>query len=255
MKLVSVIIPVYNVEPFIEAMLKSVLSQTYQHLEILIVDDESSDNSIERCLQFKDYRIRYICQKKRGLIGARNRGIHQAQGDYLAFLGSCDLWRPEKLEQHVDHLARSPDVGLSFSQSECLDYHGNSLGIHPSPKFKDISIHDFLEQNPVGKVSTAVIRREVFEDICFFGHYDGKREIWYFDEQLKPLEDIDCWMRIMAQGNWRIEGIPVPLTQYRLDGSQSSTSLHHQLECWQMLINKRCELIPELRSERPTLPA
>ena len=94
MKKVSVIIPVFRVEKYINAAVKSVLEQTYKEIEILIVDDESPDQSVEICKQFKDSRIKIIRQSNRGLAGARNTGIRHAQGEYLAFLDGDDIWLP-----------------------------------------------------------------------------------------------------------------------------------------------------------------
>ncbi|MGL5077637.1 MAG: glycosyltransferase family 2 protein, partial [Waterburya sp.] len=118
MKLVSVIVPVYNVEDYIAQTINSVLNQTYPHFELLIIDDASPDRSLEICQQFRDPRIKIISQKNRGLAGARNTGIRHAQGDYLAFLDSDDLWLPEKLAQHIQHLESAPQVGVSFSRSQ-----------------------------------------------------------------------------------------------------------------------------------------
>ena len=83
---VSVIMPVYNVEKYIAETISSVLAQTFTDFELLVIDDESKDRSIEICESFTDQRIKIIHQKNRGLAGARNTGIRHAQGEYLAFL-------------------------------------------------------------------------------------------------------------------------------------------------------------------------
>lgn len=113
---VSVILPVYGVEKYIQQTIQSVLDQTYQNFEIIVVDDESPDKSVEICQGFDDSRITIIHQKNRGLAGARNTGIRHAKGDYLAFLDGDDLWHPEKLEKHVYHLESSPNVGGELQQ-------------------------------------------------------------------------------------------------------------------------------------------
>ncbi|NEO51027.1 MAG: glycosyltransferase family 2 protein, partial [Moorea sp. SIO4A3] len=104
MKHVSVIIPVYGVENYIAAAVQSVLEQTYTNFEVLIIDDESPDSSIKICQEFSDQRLKIIHQTNRGLAGARNTGIRHAKGDYLAFLDGDDLWLPQKLERHIEHL-------------------------------------------------------------------------------------------------------------------------------------------------------
>ncbi|HEY9298747.1 MAG TPA: glycosyltransferase family 2 protein, partial [Phormidium sp.] len=117
MKQASVIIPVYNVQKYIAAAVQSVLDQTYENFELLIVDDGSPDCSVEVCQQFTDPRIKIIRQKNRGLAGARNTGIRHAQGEYLAFLDGDDFWEPEMLAKNIAHLESSPEVGVSFNRS------------------------------------------------------------------------------------------------------------------------------------------
>src|SRR4028118_491035 len=103
MKKVSVIIPVYQVEKYIAAAVQSVLEQTYKDFELLIIDDGSTDRSLEICQQFSDPRIKIIRQQNQGVCAARNTGIRHAQTEYLAFLDGDDLWLPTKLEKHVEH--------------------------------------------------------------------------------------------------------------------------------------------------------
>lgn len=246
MKQVSVIIPVYGVEQFIAATVQSVLEQTYQNFELLIVDDESPDRSVEICQQFTDPRIKIIRQKNRGLAGARNTGIRHAQGEYLAFLDGDDLWLPEKLEKHITHLEHSPAVGLSFSRSEFIDEVGNSLNTYLMPKLKDITIADLFKGSPIGNGSAAVVRREVLDAIKFQDNLYGIVEDFYFDEHFRRAEDIECWMRIVIQTNWQIEGIPDALTLYRVNSGGLSANLFKQLEAWEQVVEKTRSYAPEL---------
>lgn len=253
MKLVSVIVPVYNVEKYIAQTIRSVLNQTYSNFELIIVDDESPDRSIEICQQFLDPRIQIIHQQNRGLAGARNAGIRHAKGEYLAFLDGDDLWLPEKLEKHVQHLAASPEVGVSFSRSEFIDSDGNSFGIYQMPKLKDITPEHLLCRNPIGNGSAPVIRREVFAAICFQQNLHGTIEDFYFDESFRQSEDIECWFRIAMQTSWKIEGIPESLTLYRVNGEGLSANILKQLDSWEKLIAKHRSEFGELveRWENP----
>ena len=246
MKLVSVIVPVYNVENYIAQTIKSILNQTYPHFELLIVDDESPDRSREICQQFRDKRIKIISQKNRGLAGARNTGIRHAQGDYLAFLDSDDLWLPEKLARHVQHLESNPQVGVSFSRSQFIDSEGQSLGIYQMPKLQNITPSHLLCRNPIGNGSAPVIRRQVFEAICFQDNLHGEVENFYFDENFRQSEDIECWLRIAAETPWQIEGIPEALTLYRVDGEGLSANLFKQFDSWKQMIDKHRDRSPEL---------
>jgi GT2 family glycosyltransferase len=246
MKKVSVIIPVYRVEKYISATVKSVLEQTYKNLELIIVDDESPDRSVEICQQFTDSRIKIIRQKNRGLAGARNTGIRHAQGEYIAFLDGDDLWTSKKLEKHVEHLDKSLSVGLSFSPSRFIDEEGNAKGTCLNPKLKEITPPYLLRESPIGNGSAAVIRREVFEAIKFQDNLYGSVEDFYFDEHFRQAEDMECWLRIAIQTKWEIEGIPEPLTLYRVNSQGLSASLLKQLEALEKMIEKTRSYAPEL---------
>ncbi|MEL6442575.1 MAG: glycosyltransferase family 2 protein [Cyanobacteria bacterium J06621_8] len=249
MKLVSVIVPVYNVENYIVQTINSVLNQTYNNFELLIIDDESPDRSIEICQQFDDPRLKIIHQQNRGLAGARNTGIRHAQGDYLAFLDSDDLWLPEKLAQHFKHLESSPQVGVSFSRSQFIDGQGQALGIYQMPKLQNITPSHLLCRNPIGNGSAPVIRREVFEAICFQDNLHGEVENFYFDENFRQSEDIECWLRIAAETPWKIEGIGEALTLYRVNGEGLSANVLKQYDSWEQMIKKHRDRSPQLLRE------
>ncbi len=246
MKKISVIVPVYGVEKYIAATVRSVLEQTYSNFELIIVDDASPDQSIEICQEFKNSRIKIIHQENRGLAGARNTGIRHAQGEYLAFLDGDDLWSPEKLEKHVTHLENSPTVGISFSRSAFIDEAGNSLGNYQMPKLKGITTPYLLCRNPVSNGSASVIRREVFEAIKFQDNLYGIVEEFYFDERFRQSEDIECWIRISIQTGWQIEGIPEALTLYRVNSDGLSANMLKQLDSWEKVIEKTRSYAPEL---------
>lgn len=246
MKKVSVIVPVYNVEKYVAQTIESVLGQTYPNFELLIVDDESPDGSVEICRQFQDSRIKIISQKNRGLAGARNTGIRNATGDYLAFLDSDDLWLPEKLERHVAHLDSRPQVGVSFSRSAFIDGEGNPLNYYQMPKLTGITTPHLLCRNPIGNGSAPVLRREVLEAIRFQDNIHGTVEDFYFDDRLRQSEDIECWIRISIKTNWVIEGIPEPLTLYRVNTGGLSASVLKQLASWEQAIEKTRSYAPDI---------
>ncbi|NET06158.1 MAG: glycosyltransferase family 2 protein [Merismopedia sp. SIO2A8] len=245
MKKVSIIIPVYRAEQFIAATIQSVLEQTHQNFEVLIVDDGSPDRSIEICQQFKDSRIKILRQKNRGLSGARNTGIRHAQGEYLAFLDPDDLWLPEKLEKHVQHLNNSPDVGVSFSRSGFINEEGESLGIYQMPMLKNITPQYVICRNPIGNGSAGVFRKEVFEAIKYQDNIHGYVEDFYFDERFRVSQDVECWLRIVFQTSWQLEGIPEALTLYRVNSQGLSSSWQKKLESVEMILEKTHSYAPE----------
>jgi glycosyltransferase involved in cell wall biosynthesis len=246
MERISVIIPVYGAEKYIGATLQSVLDQTYKDFEVLIIDDASPDRSIEICQQFTDPRIKIIRQKNRGLPGARNTGIRHAQGEYLAFLDADDIWLPEKLEKHIEHLESSPAVGVSFSRSAFIDEAGNPLGIYQMPKLTGLTPGHVLCRNPISNGSTPVIRREVFEAIRFQDNLYGTVEDFYFDDNFIHQEDIECWIRIAIQTHWQIEGIPEALTLYRVNSGGMSAKLLNNIEYWERMVEKTRSYAPEV---------
>ena len=246
MKLVSVIVPVYNVEKYIHETISSVLNQTYTNFELLIINDQTPDNTLKICQQFQDTRLKIIFQQNRGLAGARNTGIRHAQGDYIAFLDGDDVWHPEKLALHVEHLDKNPHIGVSFSQSLFIDDDSNSLGIYQMPKLKDITPEHLLCRNPIGNGSAPVIRSEVLEEISFLDNRHGTMEKHYFDEDFRQSEDIECWFRIASQTHWQIEGINQALTLYRVNEKGLSANITKQLDSWEKLITKHRHLAPDL---------
>ena len=238
MKKVSVIIPVYKVENYIAATVQSVLDQTYKDFELLVIDDGSPDRSGEICQQFKDPRIKIIRQPNRGVAAARNTGIRQAQGEYIALLDADDLWLPEKLAKHVEHLETSPEIGVSYSRSAFIDEADNPLGIYQMSKLTEVTPLDLLCRTPIGNGSVAVIRREVLEAIKFPANLYGTVEDFYFndDRQLHPSEDVECWLRIAVQTDWKIEGLPEALTLYRVNPNGFSAQLLKKLNSWKKLL-------------------
>ena len=253
MKKVSIIISVYNAQKYIAETIKSALSQTYENFEIIIVDDGSTDRSLEICQSFDDDRIKIICQENKGAPGAKNTGIRHAQGDYIALLDADDIWYPEKLEKHVQHLNNSPTVGISFSYSAFINEQGKPIGIYQKPrKLYDITPSYVLCRNPVGNGSAAVFRREAFEEIKFQDNLYGSFEDYYMDERLRhaasDATDIECWLRMSIQTTWRHEGIPEVLTLYRVNSGGISASALKQLEALEKVVEKTRSYAPDIIS-------
>lgn len=246
--LVSVVMPLFNSATTVRASLESVLSQTYSHLEILVVDDGSTDASVAICREYDDARLRIIQQGNRGLAGARNTGIRHARGTILAFLDSDDLWLPQKIERHVEHLRSAPAVGLSYSRSAFIDADGKRLGLYQTPPLHAITPELILCRNPISNGSCVVMRREVLDAIHTETTIDGHSRSAWFDESFRQSEDLECWLRISLRTEWRIEGIDEPLTLYRLSGGGLSANTEKQFASWQRVLQKTAGYAPELIS-------
>ena len=113
--LISCIIPVFNGEVYLAEALESVLAQTYQPLEVIVVDDGSTDGTAEVAGHFRS-RITYIRQSNQGSASAKNAGMNAARGEFYAFLDSDDIWDPEKLRRQIDHLQERPETDLCFTR-------------------------------------------------------------------------------------------------------------------------------------------
>lgn len=121
-QLASVIVPVYNSERYLEETLQSIFNQDYQPIEVIVVDDGSTDGSARITKSFKN--IRYIYQTNQGPSAARNTGITVAQGDFIAFLDSDDMWLPDKLSLQVNYLLNHPEVGFVVAHRRMLIEQG-----------------------------------------------------------------------------------------------------------------------------------
>lgn len=127
--LVSIIMPSYNTAPYIKETIQSVLDQTYQNWELIIVDDCSTDNTDEVVASIKDERIRYLKNEKNsGAAVSRNRALREAKGRWVAFLDSDDLWMPEKLEKQIFFMEKN-GYSFSYTNYEEIDVEGNITGV------------------------------------------------------------------------------------------------------------------------------
>ncbi len=159
--LVSVVIASYNAAAYVKEAVDSVFAQTYQPLEVIVVDDGSQDNTFEvLALYFR--RIHYIHQENQGAAVARNVGIGASQGSYVALLDADDVWLPERLVEQVAFLRCRPDVGMVASHAMAIDAHGRLLSHEPTyPDWhaEIVPIERILLQSPLTN-STLLVRRD-----------------------------------------------------------------------------------------------
>lgn len=244
---ISVVMPVYNVQKFVKKAIESVLSQTFTDFELIIINDCATDNSLRICQQIHDRRIRIINHaENKGLAAARNTGIRHALGEYVAFIDSDDMWHTEKLQRHCAHLDKNPNIGISFSRSSFMSYEGEMIDFYQMPQLTNIDAAHLLCRNPVGNGSAPVIRRETLNEIRFQAVYKYELYSCYFDEKFRQSEDIECWLRIVATTKWKMEGLPQPLTYYRLNHGGLSANLLKQLASWEQMISKARYFAPKL---------
>lgn len=213
--LVSVVVPAYNAAWSLDETLASICAQTYTDIEILVVDDGSTDATAEVVTAWtrRDPRVRLIRKPNGGVASARNRGVQEARGTYVAPIDSDDLWAPDNLERQVAALeAAGPEACLSFARTVCVDRQGRPLPADP-PKPPQTDFRGLLLRNAVANGSAAVFRR------------DRLIEAGGYDEGLRAAggqgaEDWKLILTLAARG--RVVHVPAPTVRYRI--SQDSMS-------------------------------
>jgi len=178
----SDIIPTYNRKTLLKTALESVLDQTFDDFEVVIIDDGSTDNTNKMIESYEDKRIKYIYQKNHGVAHARNRGIEKSEGKFISFLDSDDKWVPQKLQRTFQDINEFP--AISIFHTEELWYKGGKL-LNQKKKHTKPSGYVYKYALPLCciSISTAVINKKVFNDVGLF------------DETLPACEDYDFWLR------------------------------------------------------------
>jgi len=241
-ELVSVIMPNFNGARFLGEAIGSVLAQTYRPVELIVVDDGSTDGSRQAIGRYGD-GVTLIALAHTGLPGrVRNRGLLAARGGLVAFLDSDDLWLPEKLALQVAYLEARPEVGLVHSNLQVIDGAGRyvrdiflgcagSRGLSdddPEPSFVQL-----LNGDSGVWTSSVLVRRHVLD------------RVGGFDETLTVAEDYDLWIRIARE--FRIGFVPDALAKHRKHGGNAGTSWEPSLPLPQVrLWTKMLRLYPDL---------
>ena len=216
--LVSIITPTYNCAKFIAATFESVLNQTYQNFEMIIVDDASKDNTEEVVKSFKDKRIKYIrLSKNSGPAVARNRAMEEARGKYMAFLDSDDLWKREKLEKQINFIKKNK-YKIICSDYEQIDEEGNKLN-KIIPCKKKVNYNGILLSCPVGNST-------VFYDVSKLGKFKVPN--------IRKRNDDALWLQILKKEEY-MYGQKEVLMEYRIrQNSVSSNKLSLIKYHWQL---------------------
>jgi glycosyltransferase involved in cell wall biosynthesis len=239
--LVSVIIPAYNAEKFIAATLQSVVSQTYKALEVIVVDDGSSDRTVEivRAFAELDPRIMLLQQQNAEVAAARNLAIRTARGELIAPLDADDIWYPYNLEKQVEVMMQSDaSVGLVYGWSVYLTEHGELTKVCQINTIEGDLFIPLIYGNLLGNASSTLIRRDCFERV---GDYNTQLKA----NNAQGCEDWDLYLRIAECYQFRV--VPELLIGYRqVIGSMS-------FDCQKMM--RSCEaVLAEVRQKYPAVP-
>lgn len=234
----SVVIPLYNKANYIENTLRSVLAQSFSNFEIIVVNDGSTDNSLEKVGEIHDDRIKLIDQKNQGVSVARNRGIEAANGKYIALLDADDHWFPDHLEQLKELISKFPEAGLFCSGYEILLDNKLIQKAHYSFDHQNRAqrIDDYFTAslfNPVAWTSAVVFSKENFY------------KIGTFDPVLRTGQDIDFFIRAALKTDVAFD--PKITMRYHKQSENNLAQSHFN--------NDRARLIEKFKEEEKSNPS
>jgi sugar O-acyltransferase (sialic acid O-acetyltransferase NeuD family) len=217
---VTVLIASYNHEKYVADSLRSVLNQTYQDFEIVVVDDGSTDGTVAEIKKISDPRIKQaFLNRNTGIVVAKTKGLSLASGRYIAILNSDDMFLPDKLEEQVAFLDSHPEVGAVFTQADIIDDDGKPF-LDRNHFYYDIFaqanrspqewLHHFFYRGNCLCMSSALIRRECYE------------AIGYPDKRLHQLPDFDFWIRMCFR--YELHVLQKKLTRFRVRANEANAS-------------------------------
>lgn len=223
---ISAVIPTYNGTRYLAEAIKSVLRQTYEVLEIIVVDDGSREN-IEEILTPFAPKVTYVRQENAGPAAARNHGISLAKGDVIALLDDDDIWHPTKTAEQVKRFIENPNCALVYSDPDWIDENGRRIPHEIPAEFPSGRVYEqFLAKNWVASPSVTLIKRDIFNDIGLF------------DEQSECIscEDYELWLRIAK--DYDVVFCPGNLASYRVRESGISRNLDRHLNAHLYVFSK-----------------
>jgi glycosyltransferase involved in cell wall biosynthesis len=213
MRSVSVIIPTYNYGQFVAEAIESVLAQTYPIAEIAVVDDGSTDETEVEVLRFGE-RVRYVKQTNAGVCAARNRGVADSTGEFIAFLDADDIWEPTKIEKQLAKFVEDPEIGLVHCGLREFDSEtGETVKLHLEGCEGSVADELVLFEKPTVNVSGSVLMvpHRVFD------------EVGGFDTRLKNGEDWEFCFRVAHK--YKVGFVPEPLVNYRNHGVNATKNV------------------------------
>ncbi|RZI47099.1 glycosyltransferase family 2 protein [Candidatus Finniella inopinata] len=220
MPTVSIILPTYNRAGFVQAAIQSALAQTYTDYELIVVDDGSTDETVNQVRAIVDSRLIYVAHNQnKGAAAARNTGMRMAQGDYIAFLDSDDTWHPQKLEQQVEFLENNSGLGGCVTSYRLVfDDHSVIREIAMEPSFYQQS----LKGCNLSPGSTLLFKKECLE------------KVGYQNESLKRFEDWEWQIRFARFYEW--QRVPVVLADIRAGHTVNFETVKQALSYFQTII-------------------
>jgi glycosyltransferase involved in cell wall biosynthesis len=211
MPLISVIVPARNAEATIRDTIASVLRQTFEDFELIVIDDGSTDGTRAVIDRIADDRLRYVSFENAGLAAARNRGIERSNGAFISFIDADDLWTPDKLESQVQVLRSRPAAGLAYSWTAFIDDHGRYLFAKEPQHYEGDVYADLLRQCFIASGSNVLLRRRCVESV-------GP-----FHARFPAVEDWEYWLRVAE--HWQFAVVRRYQILYRLSTKSMSSDV------------------------------
>lgn len=224
--LVSIITPLYNSEKFILSTINSVLQQTYSNWEMIIVDDFSTDKGVDLIMSViiaSNSKIKLIkLNENLGVAQARNSALNVANGRFIAFLDSDDIWHPEKLDRQVSFMLKQ-NIPISFTSYRLIDENEN---------YKNHIIHSIEEVDYTGYLKNTIIG---FSTSMIDTKHTGNE---FRFSNMRSREDTDLWIRLLKNGH-TAHGISNALVDYRIHSSSiTANKFHSAIQVWDLYFNK-----------------
>lgn len=223
---VSVIIPTHNRADFLATSIRSVLNQTFEEFELIVVDDASSNATSQVVASFGDPRVHYIRHdQNRGGAAARNTGIANSNAEYVAFLDDDDEWYPEKLARQMRRmLASEPEVAVVYTGYRVVDRATGKVCGRMIPSARGNLYSKLLESNPIGGTSSVLLKRACLE------------KVGVFDESLPSFQDRDLWIRISRE--FQFDYVADALLNYFLHPNKVWTNLDALMRGLEIMLKK-----------------
>ena len=207
---ISVIIPAHNAEKTIRETVESVLHQTFSNFELIVINDSSTDSTLDIITSIQDPRIKVFSCKNGNAGASRNVGISNASGEFVAFLDADDIWTPEKLERQIQALEENPEAAVAYTWIDCIDEFGNFLRHGSHFSISGDVLAELLLRNFLDNGSNPLIRTKALS------------EVGGFDESLTNGEDWDMYLRLALR--YHFVSVPFSFTLYRVTGKTKSYS-------------------------------
>ncbi len=209
--ILSIIVPAYNAERTVLKTIESVQKQTFSDFELILINDGSTDHTLELLDTVKDPRLKIYSYQNGGVSVARNRGIAHAKGEFIAFLDTDDLWTSDKLELQVAALQQHPEAGVAYSWTYFMDEQGKSFHADEPITFEGDVYAELLAGYFLRSGSNSLIRRQALESV-------GE-----FDPTLTHGEDWELSLRLAA--HWPFIVVPKPQILYRQTSDSASSKI------------------------------